>query len=73
MTPKSDDGLTTPGRSSVRDKLNINREEAFMDENDSELAIRQQQVNEVAAILLLSFLSNKKCVLQLNVSGAFPG
>lgn len=34
---------TTPGRASVRDKLNINPEEALMEEYESGYAAKQQQ------------------------------
>ena len=34
----------TPGRASVRDKLSINREEAFENDSESEFSKRQQQV-----------------------------
>ncbi len=44
MTPKTGEGAT-PGRISVRDKLSINREDAFIDEQESEFAFRQQQVS----------------------------
>lgn len=36
----------TPGRGSVRDKLNINREDAVADEYESAHVARQQQVSE---------------------------
>ena len=36
---------STPGRTSVRDKLSINREEAFETESESDFSKRQQQVN----------------------------
>lgn len=36
-------GGTTPGRGSVRDKLNINPEEALMEEYESGYAAKQQQ------------------------------
>lgn len=36
-------GGTTPGRASVRDKLNINPEESLMEEYESGYAVKQQQ------------------------------
>lgn len=44
-TPQRGGGSgTTPGRGSVRDKLNINPEESLMDEYESGYAAKQQQV-----------------------------
>lgn len=43
VTPAGSVAGVTPGRS-VRDKLNINREDAFADEAESEFSMRQQQV-----------------------------
>ena len=37
-------GTMTPGRGSVRDKLNINREDAVVDEYESAHVARQQEV-----------------------------
>ena len=36
-------GAVTPGRSSVRDKLNINPEEALMEEYEAGYGAKQQQ------------------------------
>lgn len=42
-TPQRSGGGVTPGRSSVRDKLNINPEEALMDEYEAGYGAKQQQ------------------------------
>eukprot|EP00794_Sanderia_malayensis_P000539 gene539-1191_t len=58
VTPKLGDGAT-PGRVSVRDKLSINREDAFADEQESEYAYRQQQA-ELKSSLKAGFSSLPK-------------
>ena len=47
---------STPGRASVRDKLSINREEAFEIDSESEFSRRQQQVFVDIYILLVVFV-----------------
>lgn len=42
-TPQRGGSGTTPGRASVRDKLNINPEESLMEEYESGYAVKQQQ------------------------------
>ena len=46
-TPRGGAGGSTPGRSSVRDKLNINPDDALSDQYESEYAAKQQQVGKV--------------------------
>ena len=43
-TPHRSGGGITPGRASVRDKLNINPEEALMEEYENGYGAKQQQV-----------------------------
>ena len=43
-------GGTTPGRTSVRDKLNINPEEALMEEYEAGYGAKQQQVRIFVAV-----------------------
>ena len=43
-TPQRSGGGVTPGRASVRDKLNINPEEALMEEYENGYGVKQQQV-----------------------------
>lgn len=42
-TPQRGSGSITPGRASVRDKLNINPEEALMEEYEAGYGAKQQQ------------------------------
>lgn len=42
-TPQRVSGSITPGRASVRDKLNINPEEALMEEYEAGYGAKQQQ------------------------------
>jgi len=43
-------GGTTPGRASVRDKLNINPEESLMEEYESGYGAKQQQARIITLI-----------------------
>ena len=55
-------GSTTPGRASVRDKLNINPEEALMEEYEAGYGAKQQQVRIVSLItIILSSLGDQAC------------
>ena len=46
-------GSTTPGRASVRDKLNINPEEALMEEYEAGYGAKQQQVSTITLITII--------------------
>ena len=46
-------GGTTPGRASVRDKLNINPEESLMEEYEAGYGAKQQQVSIITLITII--------------------
>ena len=53
-------GGTTPGRASVRDKLNINPEESLMEEYESGYGAKQQQARISTLItIILSLLGDQ--------------
>ena len=55
-------GGTTPGRASVRDKLNINPEEALMEEYETSYGAKHQQARIITLITIMLFsLGHQTC------------